>query len=167
MKASNVAFLALIAAGLTAPALANDCDAVIAAAVKQAGMPYRSDMTITAPGGTVQKGQAVYMVDKLYTLVEGKWNSMAINRAQMEQQIQASLKTGSITCKKVGSDNVNGEAASIYTAHDVQQGNNVDTRTWISDSRGIPVKSEARISNGANVQTISMTISYNNVTAPQ
>jgi hypothetical protein len=169
MKASKFALLALIAAGapgLAAPALANDCDAVIAASLKQMGMPYRTEMTITSPGAQPTKGQAIFMVSKLYTQVNGKWNVIPINAQQMSQQIQASMKTGSISCKKVGPDSVDGEAATIYTAHDVQQGNNVDTKTWISNSRNLPLRSQAQISSGSNTQTIDMTIGYNNVSAP-
>src|SRR5581483_10469436 len=135
MKASQTVLQALlVAAGATlwVPALANDCDAVASASLKQTGVPYRSEMTITAPGQAPQKAQAVYMVTKLYTQVDGKWNAVPVSAQQMSQQIESSIKNGNVTCKKVGSEQVGGEAATVFATHGVQQGNTVDTKTWIS-----------------------------------
>jgi hypothetical protein len=166
MKASTLALLAAGTALLAGQALADDCDAVASASLKQTGVPYRTEMTIAASGEPAQKGEAVYMVTKLYTKMGGNWSSMPINAQQMSKQIQASIKNGNTTCKKAGAESVGGEAATIYVTHGTQQGNVVDTRTWISNSRNLPLRSEAVITNGANRQTVDMTISYDNVSAP-
>ncbi|GEM_PF-3936955 len=148
------------------PAFANDCDAVASASLKQTGVPYRSEMTITTPGQPPQKAQAVYMVTRLYTQMDGKWNAVPVSAQEMSQQIETSIKNGGVSCRKIGPDQVGGEAATIYATHGVQQGNTVDTKTWISNSRNLPLRSVANIVNGPNSQTIDMTISYDHVSAP-
>ncbi|HEX3809341.1 MAG TPA: hypothetical protein VHW02_06535 [Rhizomicrobium sp.] len=158
---------ALVVLGLAAPAFADDCAAIVSASIKQSNTPYSGNMTITQAGGQPMQGKTVYMLTKLYTQVNGKWSVMPINSQQLAQQIQASMKNGSMSCKKAGQESVGGEAATIYTAHDAQQdGSSVDTKSWISNSRNLPLKSEAHINTNPGSQAISMTFNYSNVTAP-
>ena len=160
------ALCATVAVAYAVPAAADDCEAIVSASLKQASVPYRGDMTITQTGQQPTKAQTVYMVNKLYTQVNGQWTVTPMNQQQLAQQINDSMKKGNISCKKIGQDSVGGEAATVYTAHNVQQGATVDTKSWISNGRNLPLKSESHIRVGSGGQTIQMTLNYTNVSAP-
>ena len=73
------------------------------------------------------------------------------------------------TCKLLRDEAVDGEAATLYSAHDVQEsGSTVDSQIWISKSSGLPIQQTIDINVGGarGKSHTEARIDYANVQAP-
>lgn len=147
-------------------ARADDCAMVKAASIAQIKVPH-SDVHLTIPPGKApQRIDMVFKDDKVYTRLNGAWSSMAFPaQDQIDALNAAAARAGpqTYTCRKVGSESVNGESASVLASHGDAHGKVTDSRTWLSDKTGLPLKSEVHLSNGT---VISDEFRYTDVDVP-
>jgi len=72
-------------------------------------------------------------------------------------------------CKLVRDESIEGQAATLYSAHDPQDGASVvDTQIWISKSRGLPIRQVIDVDAGGTRGTshTDLRIDYLNVQPP-
>jgi hypothetical protein len=126
-------------------------------------------MTETA-GAKARTSELIYVNGKSYIQVAGKWMvspmtpvKMAENRKETEADEEKTM-----TCRVVRDEAVNGEAATLYTAHQANPDEKSDAQIWISKSRGVPLKLEMDLDVGgtAGKSHRTMRYEYNNVQAP-
>jgi hypothetical protein len=62
---------------------------------------------------------------------------------------------------------VNGEAAALYMAHSENDDVKSDAQTWISKSKGLPLRTEEDIdTGGGDKRHMSIRYEYGNIQAP-
>jgi outer membrane lipoprotein-sorting protein len=145
-------------------ARADDCGIVMAAALAQAKTPYAGAMTMSEPGKPPNRNAVISTGTKMYVQVEGgAWQSMDYNPQEMIDLMNENLKKSTQTCQKSGSESVNGEAATVYTQHSDNGKVVADSRIWISDRRGLPLKLETHFKDG---MSLVQETHYDNVQAP-
>jgi len=67
----------------------------------------------------------------------------------------------------VRDESVNGEATAVYTEHTENEGIKGDGQTWVSKSRGLPLRTEEDLDTGdGDKRHMSIRYEYNNVSAP-
>ena len=134
-----------------APAHADDCAIVKTASIAQAKVPYAVVHVMTLPGKPAQRFEMIFKGDKAYTLMNGAWSSMAFSMQDRIDTINAASEQAAkatYTCRKVGSEAVNGEPASVLASHGDSHGKVTDSRLWVSDKTGLPLKSEVHLAAG-------------------
>ena len=65
--------------------------------------------------------------------------------------------------QKLASEPINGEAVSLLAAHSEANGKASDSRIWISNKTGLPLKSEVHLSSGT---VVTDDFRYGNIEAP-
>ena len=144
-------------------ARADDCATVLSAVFAQAKVPYASTMTTSQPGQPVSRVEAVVIGTKMFVQVNGAWQSMPYSAQEMIDRSTENAKKSKQTCRKVGVELVDGEATTIYSDHEETSRGIVDSRIWISDSRGLPLKIEAHFEGG---MSFTSTVRYDNIQPP-
>ena len=145
------------------PASADECATIFAAVITQAKAPYAASATISHPGQPDKKVEQVNIGDKMYVEVTGAWQSMPYSAQEVIDRATEKRKTSKQTCAKVGAETVSGEAATIYTDHEETPKGTVDSRLWLSDARGLPLKVEMHFQSG---MVMNQLLRYDNVQAP-
>ncbi|MGH7648633.1 MAG: hypothetical protein ACREND_10975 [Gemmatimonadaceae bacterium] len=139
------------------------CKVVFDASAKMFTTPSHQYMTMNL-GGKPTTSEAISTGKALYVQVDGKWtrSPMTIqdNLARQQQNIRNAT---AYSCHKVRSESVNGVAATLYTEHEATEAGASDSRIWIANGSGLPLKIEAHYS-GTNM--MSSRIDYANVKAP-
>jgi hypothetical protein len=162
----RVAFLAILLPGILSEAKADDCSAVLDAAIAQAKVPHAATHLTTQPGKPASHAEMVVTADKVYVQLDGTWRSMPYSAQQQIDTVNAAAKRAAEakqTCQKQPNDTVNGQAASVLTTHNDLNGKIVDARMWISTSSGLPLKSEVHLSDGT---VVTDEFRYTNIVAP-
>lgn len=162
---STVRAVGIMAALGTAPlsARADDCATIRSAMFAQAKVPYARTMTTIQPGQPVSRGEMVVTGTKMYVQVNGAWQSMPYSAQEMIDRATENAKKSKQTCRKVGAELVDGEATTIYSDHEETPRGVVDSRIWMSDSRGLPLKLETHFESG---MSLSSTVRYDNIQPP-
>ena len=155
--------LAVILGAGPRPALADACGTVMDAMFAQAKLPYAGGGDMIHPGAAPMHTEVVVTGGKMYVMVMGKWQSMPFSAEETISTAKQKMAESTHTCQQVGSETVNGEGATIYSEHADKAGG-VESRVWISDSRGLPLKVEVKVPSGAMTQT--MEYHYDNIQAP-
>lgn len=162
---------AVVAAG-SAYAADPACKFVADANTKIYSIPTHiySAETSAATGGKPRNSELVYLNDKTYIQVAGKWR---ISPQTPQKMIEVRKETEAeeektMTCKAVRDELVNGEASTLYTAHQQNPDEKSDSQIWISKSRGVPLKLEMDMDVGgaAGKSHRTMRYEYTNVQAP-
>lgn len=159
----SVPVLGLVLAGWVGPALADDCDTVLNASFASAKTPYSATMTRTDPKGKGTTTKVIYTGATMYLQVQGQWHGVPITAQEMMDQAKEARKTTKETCKRLGDENIGGEATAVYSSHAESDMGKSDSRIWISKSRGLPIKTEIRVGGG---ETIVEMITYGTVKPP-
>lgn len=146
------------------PARADDCAAIMSGMFAQAKMPYASDSTTSQTGRPPTHVKMVVSGGKMYIQAMGAWQSVPYSSQEVIDKVTQNQKTTKQTCRKIGAEAVNGEAAALYTEHEDNNGKIVDSRVWISDSGGLPLKLEIRFGGLPITQTSEFR--YDNVQPP-
>ena len=147
-------------------ARADDCAMVKAASIAQIKVPHAVVHVMTLPGKPPQRFEMIFKGDKVYTLMNGAWSSMAFSVQDQIDTINAASEQAAkatYTCRKVGSESVNGESASVLASHGDAHGKVTDSRLWLSDKTGLPLKSEVRLATGT---VVTDEFRYTNVDVP-
>lgn len=166
-------FLSLLPAILGATsafALDPACKAVADANDKLVTVPVHiySNETAVGTGGRTRSSEIIYLTDKTYVFVNGKWRVSPIGRKETEAARKQAEAASTVTCRQVREESVNGEAAVLYSTHNQTQDAKFDTQLWISKSRGLPLKAEMDMDVGgaAGKTHRTMRYEYTNVQAP-
>lgn len=134
-------------------AYADDCAPVMAATRAAAMKPYSSTITITEKGGQPRTSHAVMTGAKMYVQVDGAWHGVPMGTKELLQEIDDNAKTAKTSCVRKGEEAVNGQPATMWSAHVVNKGNTSDNTIWIGRS-GLPLKSLSLLSGGAVVVSV-------------
>lgn len=165
------AVLALLCA---IPASAADaCGAVNDALIKLMQTPNHS---FTESSGAIASGQTrtserIATTSAAYIQVRGKWLRSTMTPAeelQMQKDAVKDRKSG--TCQYVRDENIEGEAAALYSTHKEDDAGKSDTRIWVSRKRGLPLRQVVHLAaGGGKMGESQMTTRYEyaNVKAPE
>jgi|ERR1700722_10383507 len=141
------ALIALAFTVLTAPALADDCAPVKSAMLNSGHTPHSVILTRTDGQGKKTVTLQVQTVDNKYVQSpDGKWYAMNIAMKDLNNDL-----SGVLTCRRSGSDSVNGEVTVVYEVHMNLEGVVTDQKMWVS-SKNMVVRSEGTI-EGAHYTT--------------
>ena len=163
LKSALAAGLAVILAAGPRPALADACGTVMDAMFAQAKLPYAGSGDMIHPGKAPMHTEVVVTGGKMYVQVMGRWQSMPFSAEETISTAKQKMAETRHVCRQAGTDAVNGEAATIYAEHADKAGA-VESRMWISDSRGLPLKVEVKVPSGGMTQTLEY--HYDNIQAP-
>lgn len=163
---------------LTGFALAADpsCELVADATAKNFTIPTHIYSTETASytGGRPRNSETIYLNDKAYVQVNGRWRVSPMSPKAMLEQLREARKEAKpdsrdiSTCRFVRDEVINGEAASLYSEHTENEVGKSDSRAWISKSRGLVLKLEQDMDLGgaAGKSHRVSRYEYTNVQAP-
>lgn len=174
MVGSHLRFLPVIAAMINASvAVAADaiCRNVADANAKIYTIPTHIYSTETAAytGGKIRTSELIYLNNKTYIQVNGKWRLSPVTQAKMRDiRKETEAENLNMTCRVVRDEAVGGEAASLYSMHQKTPDATIDSQMWISKSRGVPLKLEMDMDVGgaAGKSHKVMRYEYTNVQAP-
>ncbi len=168
----NLFFAALLGSMLATPALALDphCQPVVDAGAKMLTTPTHITSTTTAAytGGKPRNSESIYAGNAIYINVGGKWTRSKMTPQEMLKMQQENSESKKGTCRYVRDESVNGEAAALYAEHSDTEVGTSDGQTWISKSRGLPLRTEMDMDVGGSMgkSHTSMHYDYSNVHPP-
>jgi hypothetical protein len=167
-----LAVMALLAG--SAPAADQSCKLVGDATAKYLAIPthvYTTEDGAYA-GGKTRNVETIYLIDKAYVQVNGRWRESPVSPKVMLNQMNkaradADAAAGShSTCRMVRDEAINGEAATLYISHTDTEDLKADSQIWISKSRGLPLKLEETSDTGAGKNHRVSRFEYTNVQPP-
>ena len=147
-------------------ARADDCTVIPDAAIAGAKVPHAVTHVTTAPGKPPISVEMIFTADKAYTQIDGAWHAIAYSAQQQVDTIKAAkIRTEQTahTCRKLDSQPIGGEAASLYVVQSDMNGAVSEARVWISDKTGFLLKSEDHLKNGT---VVTDEFRYGNIAAP-
>jgi hypothetical protein len=163
-------WLAVLAAcSFSTPALGADaaCQTLFDTRFKLFSVPSHSYTIETLPGGKSQSSEGIFANGAIYVLMKGKWIHSRMTPQDMLKQEEENIRDSKSTCRHVRDEMVNGEAAALYMGHSENDGVKSDAQTWISKSRGLPLKTEEDIDTGdGDKRHMSIRYEYGNVQVP-
>lgn len=146
LRLLGIAAGALLLATPTIRAQATNCATVRAVGMKMLSVPYHLYLVDSGGaqaalnGGKPTVGEVISAGGSMYVLSHGKWLKSPVSLADLKaQQNKAdSMKT---TCTHLRDESVNGEPASVWRSHTVNEMATIDTDMWISKRSGLAIKS--------------------------
>lgn len=152
------------------PAKADSCDPVFNALTKVVTTPSHSYSTDTmSKGSQTTNAEMIYMQNKSYMRINGKWMENPETPGEILQQEQENRKRGKATCRLVRDESVNGEPAALYSLHsESENAAKEDAQMWISKRTGLPLREELDMDIGGSSGKIHLSTryEYGNVKAP-
>jgi len=159
-------------------AIAGNCELIDAAYAKLESVPYRqtSHSVGEGPRGEINEtAQDIFTGDALYKLETDGWHKSEKSGEELKSYLHHRPLAGDISCELTGTDTFAGEPVNIVatsgapliagTATVV-----VDTKLWISQRSGLPLKSELKFSSTSARGSIALdttyTFEFDNVQAP-
>jgi hypothetical protein len=168
----NTVFAALLGSILATPALALDpsCQPAADATAKMLTTPTHITSTTTAAytGGKPRNTESIYAGNAIYVNVGGKWSRTKMTPQEMLKIEQDNRESTKGTCHYVRDESVNGEAAALYAVQTDTEVGKSEAQTWISKSRGLPLRTEMDMDVGGSMgkSHMSTRYDYNNVQPP-
>jgi hypothetical protein len=151
-----------------APAADAACQTLFDTRFKLFSVPSHSYTIETFPGGKSQNSEAIFTNGTIYVLMRGKWIHSRMTPQEMLKQEEENIRNSKSTCRHVRDEMVNGEAAALYMGHSENDGVKSDAQTWISKSKGLPLKTEEDLDTGdGDKRHMSIRYEYGNVQAPE
>ena len=143
------------------------CQPVFDSATKVLGVSAHVYNTTTLAGGKTRTGELIYANGAIYVLMEGKWVRSKMTVDAMLKQEQENIHNSKTSCHHVRDELVNGELAAMYTMQSENEEIKSEAQTWISKSKGLPLRTEEVLDPGdASQQHMSVRYEYSNVHAP-
>lgn len=140
------------------------CKVVLDAAEKALTATSHEYMARKDSAGKVTNSEVITIDGARYLLVGGKWTKSKRTLADAKTQEEENIKNAKVlSCKKLGDETVNGEAATIYTEHEESDDATADAKLWISKSKGLILKEELNLDTEDHWD---MRFEYSNVHAP-
>lgn len=168
----NRVSVALVGSLLALPALAMDraCQPVADANSKLLATPTHISTTTTAAytGGKPRITESIYAGNAIYVNAAGKWSRSQMTPQEMLKMEQENRESKKGTCRYVRDESVNGEAAALYAESSDTEDAKTNAQTWISKSRGVPLRTEIDMDVGGSMgkSHMSMHYDYTNVQPP-
>jgi len=149
------------------PAADASCKPVFDANDKTLDTPNHLYQEQTDARGKKRTGELITINGERYLLMDGKWSKSRMTVAETKAQSEENKKNAKVvTCKRIGSDSVNGQAATVYTEHTETEDSKSDGKIWISGS-GVILKTEIDLDPGSDDKVhMTMRYEYGNVKAP-
>ena len=157
------------ACAFSTPVLADDaaCQTLFDTRFKLFKVPSHSFTTEALPGGKSETSEVIFANGAIYVLMKGKWIHSPMTPQDMLKQEEENIRDAKSTCRHVRDEMVNGEAAALYMGHSENDEVKSDAQTWISKSKGLPLKTEEDIDTGdGDKRHMSIRYEYSNVQAP-
>jgi hypothetical protein len=145
-----------------------DCKVVLEAANKTQTAATHTYTTMNV-AGTTQTVEIIFLPGVMYTRMNGKWSRNPMTPQDLAEMRRPKASTGTETCKYLKDEAVNGETATLYSAHDVSPKGAVDTQVWISKAKGLLLRQEMDIDTGGTgggKSHMSMRFEYGDVKPP-
>ena len=169
MSRITIVVIAFTIVSFVTPALAADaaCQAVFDTRFKLFSVPSHSYTIETLPGGKSENHETIFANGAIYVLMKGKWIHSPMTPQDMLKQEAGKhprLKEYVPPCTRR-----NGERRSRGPVHGAQRKrrNQVRRQTWISKSKGLPLKTEEDIDTGdGDKRHMSIRYEYSNVRPP-
>ena len=96
----------------------------------------------------------------IYVLVGGKWTRSKVSAGDMLKQQEENGRTVPSSCRYLREEAVNGEAAAVYASHVETEDMKSDATTWISKSKGLPLRTELDLDIGGALGKTHTSIRY-------
>jgi hypothetical protein len=145
--------VALLGSFLSTPARATDasCQPVFDAGSKVLTVPTHVYTTMTADflRGKPRISESIYANGAIYVNVGDRWTRSKMTPQDMLKQEQENRQNTKGTCSYVRDESVNGEVAALYAEHTGSEDAKTNAQTWISKSRGVPLRTEIDMDVGA------------------
>ncbi len=127
-----------ILAGTAARAAGPACQPVINALAKLSTTPFHAYESESADylRGKTRSSESIHVNHLTYVYYNSRWRVSPMteqDRQDMRKTAEANLGNG--TCRMVGEEPVNGEAATVYSVHQQTPDTKIDTQVWISRTR--------------------------------
>ncbi len=153
---------ALLLIGGKPLAAQDDCKLVMDAMTKVFDTPTHAYVTMNI-SGQPQNGESIYAGGLIYAKYNGKW-STGTTIKEMKEIDERNRKNNKTTCRYLKDELINGEMAAVYSVHSVSLRATSDSKTWISKSKGLPLRSETDMD--ADKMHSSTRFEYGNVKPP-
>jgi hypothetical protein len=145
------------------PLAAQDgCKLVFDAMIKVFDTPTHAYVTMDV-NGKPQTVESIYVGGLIYTKYAGKWSAGTTTK-EIKEIDEKNRQTNKTTCHYLNDEALNGEMAAVYSVHDVSPRSTSDSKTWISKSKGLPLRSETALEGDRN--HVSTRYEYGNVKPP-
>ena len=155
--------IAYLLMGASAATAQDDCKLVLDAANKVFDVPSHSYVTMNI-GGKPQTAETISVGAAMYVKYNGKWTSGGSTPQEMKALSAKNRQTNKTTCRYMKDEQVDGEAAAVYSVHDVSPKSTSDSTVWISRTKGLMLRSEIDLEAGKT--HMSTRIEYGNIKAP-
>ena len=140
----------------------DDCKLVLDAMIKVMDTPTHAYVTMDI-SGKPQTGESIYFGGLIYAKYDGKWSAGTTTK-ELKEIAGKSRQTNTTTCRYLKDELVNAEMAAVYSVREVAPKSTSDSTTWISKSKGLPLRSDTDLGGGKN--HISTRYEYGNVKPP-
>ena len=152
---------------LATPAVDPGCKVVFDANDKTLDTPNHAYQEHVEAGGKKVTSELITVNGQRYLLLNGKWTKSRMTVADTKAQEEENKKNAKVvSCKRVGTDSVNGQAATVYTEHSENEDTKADGKVWISSS-GTILKNEIDLDTGdATKNHITIRYEYGDLKAP-
>jgi len=144
-----------------APARADDCTQPMSAMLVSAKTPYSETIVSPDPGGKMVTSHMIQTATVKYVERNGSWTSLPVPSADLVDTLKDMLKTAKITCRRTGTEQVNGRPTTVYSVHMENHGVLTDGTLWIS-AQNRQVKSDTT----AGGKHFTATFDYDHVQPP-
>lgn len=170
--AVSVFTLLMVMAFVTPSPAADSCDPVFNAMTKAATTPSHRYSTHSVPspnGNKITNVETIYLQNKIYIRISGKWMESPQSPSEMLQQQQENRKDSKPTCLFVRNESVNGESAALYSLRSQNEDSKEDGQIWISTHTGLTLREEVDMDTGDSQgkSHASVRYEYGNVKPPQ
>jgi hypothetical protein len=154
--------------GLAGAEVGADCKPVLDASNKTMDTPNHSYMNAVAADGRKRSTEGITIDGVQWVQRNGKWANSGVTVAQVKADADNKIKNAKVlSCKEIGDESVNGEAATVYAQHSETEKSKSDGKVWVSKSRGVILKNEIDLESAATgKQHVSFRYEYGNVKAP-
>jgi hypothetical protein len=150
------------------PLPAQGCQPVDDAMKKIFTTPTHLSTTMMLAGQPV-KNELIYAGGVIYENVHGKWSRSAVTLQQVMKIEDDNRRNSKTSCRYLRDESVNGEPAALYSTHAERSdmGIKSDGQFWISKSKGLALRHEEDIDDGAGRKRHHSThYDYSNVRPP-
>jgi outer membrane lipoprotein-sorting protein len=155
--------LAGVFASLAVSARADDCAVVRAASLAGISRPYAATVKMPGGDGLTVVSHIVMTGQKMYMQMRNIWTTKIVTSKDLIDKANKAALKDAMTCQKSGEEAVDGQSATIYAVEAKDAGHLTHSRIWISNSDGLPLKTEIRMQGG---DVMTSVFDYKNVTPP-
>lgn len=164
--ATRLALLSLFFSGISFAA-SPACLAVMEAVTKVYTVPVHLYTFSAAPSGKTSSSEVIYANHYTYVQVNGQWRAHPINPEEVKEMKRRADTDTTARCSVVREEEVDGQAAILYSRRTTDEDSNINTQLWVSKKTGLPLKQVIDMDAGASGKNHqSVRYDYVNVTAP-